>query len=373
MTNIQETVDQEKYWQELRHHIEWTQGFGLYFYFTDNTKLLNFLKERLQQFLMGQTTRLQTITYHGEDSHWVESTLEKLLSRDAKWKILHAPVWLDLNQKGSSKTTQKTKEDYLNLLLRLNERRDSLRKHYHSHIILSFPLSFQADCRLAAPDLWSVRNFSETIMAENKQVSASDTTPKTTSNTIKENTSSLSKKYQQTIINEWERLETHTTTNNIGVLRTSQRAVLAYLKLGEINKAFITAAQSVEIAKNLLTIPPSPESLRDLSVSLDNVGNVAQQQGRWNDAHENYKESLDIRRRLSEMLGETPESLRDLSVSLYNLASFFEHQGEMWKAQETFQEGFDIGKRLAKMQPDIPAYTEIITFFEKKVKKGGDG
>lgn len=46
MANIQQTTAREKYWQELRHHIEWTQGFGLYFYFTDNTELLTFFKRK---------------------------------------------------------------------------------------------------------------------------------------------------------------------------------------------------------------------------------------------------------------------------------------------------------------------------------------
>ena len=255
MANIQQTTAREKYWQELRHHIEWTQGFGLYFYFTDNTELLTFLKERLQQFLIGQTTRLQTITYNSDDPQWIESTLEQLLSRDEKWRLLHAPVWLDLSQKGNTETAKQTKQDYLNLLLRLNERRDSLRKHYHSPVILSFPLSFQEDCRLAAPDLWSVRNFSETIVIENNRISTPDKPPATIENI----NSKLSAKHQQTIIKEWERLKT-SITNDVGILRASQRAVLAYLRLGNIKEASITAEKSVEIARSFTETPPTPPS-----------------------------------------------------------------------------------------------------------------
>ena len=67
------------------------------------------------------------------------------------------------------------------------------------------------------------------------------------------------------------------------------------------------------------------------------------------------------------MLGETPESLRDLSVSLYNLGCNFEEQDEKGKAQIAFQEGFDIAERLAEMQPDIPSYTEVVSYFVKKL------
>ncbi|PID99909.1 MAG: hypothetical protein CSA79_05990 [Thiothrix nivea] len=108
----------------------------------------------------------------------------------------------------------------------------------------------------------------------------------------------------------------------------------------------------------------TPESLRDLSVSLNKVGGVAQQQGRWGDAQLAYQESLEIRRRLKALLGETPESLRDLSVSLYNLGRVFLEQNQSNLAMPYLQEGLAVCKRIAEMLPDLPAYTEGVGFFE---------
>ena len=59
--------------------------------------------------------------------------------------------------------------------------------------------------------------------------------------------------------------------------------------------------------------------LRDLSVSLDNVGRVAQAQGEWNERGSGVSGKPGDRRQLVERLGGTPESLRDLSVSLDNV------------------------------------------------------
>ncbi len=148
----------ERFWQELRHHIEWTQGFALLFYFCDDIQLAYFLRQRLQQFLIGNTSRLQTVDCYGGEA-WLENTLDRLLSRSEKWRLLHAPLWLDLTRD----QTEQALADYRKLLLRLNERRDSLRKYYVDPVIILLPTSFQQECRLAAPDLWSIRSFSEII------------------------------------------------------------------------------------------------------------------------------------------------------------------------------------------------------------------
>ncbi len=60
----------------------------------------------------------------------------------------------------------------------------------------------------------------------------------------------------------------------------------------------------------------SDEVLRDLSISLDKVGDVAQALGNLTEAQQAYSESLLIMRQQRDRLGDSPEVLRDLSVSL---------------------------------------------------------
>ena len=60
----------------------------------------------------------------------------------------------------------------------------------------------------------------------------------------------------------------------------------------------------------------SADELRDLSISLDNVGQTERDSGRLDAALAAFRESLEICRRLRQTLGDTPQVLRDLSISL---------------------------------------------------------
>ena len=80
-------------------------------------------------------------------------------------------------------------------------------------------------------------------------------------------------------------------------------------------------------------------------MSLNNVGRVAQARGDWGGAAESYEESLDISRDLADSLG-TPESLRDLVVSLGNLAGVVEQLGDTERAESLRAERDRIAKIL---------------------------
>ena len=89
----------------------------------------------------------------------------------------------------------------------------------------------------------------------------------------------------------------------------------------------------------------TPESRRDLSVSLDNVGRVARARGDWGAAGRAYEESLDLARELADSLG-TPESLHDLVISLGNLAGVVERLGDAERAESLRAERDRIAKIL---------------------------
>jgi len=63
-----------------------------------------------------------------------------------------------------------------------------------------------------------------------------------------------------------------------------------------------------------LSDPQQPQTLRDVSISLDNVGGVEKARGNLDAASAAYGESLRIRRGLSDP--QQPQTLRDVSVSL---------------------------------------------------------
>ncbi|WP_207652075.1 hypothetical protein, partial [Actibacterium lipolyticum] len=92
-------------------------------------------------------------------------------------------------------------------------------------------------------------------------------------------------------------------------------------------------ARRRDLAERLKT----PESLRDLSVSLDNVGGAAQVAGDHAAAAKAYAESLEVARDLAERL-KTPESLRDLSVSLNNVGGAAQVAGDHAAAAKAYAE-----------------------------------
>ena len=79
------------------------------------------------------------------------------------------------------------------------------------------------------------------------------------------------------------------------------------------------AARELErLARGLEESLGTPQSRRDLSVSLDDMGRVAEARGEWDAAEDAYRESLEIRQELDDLLG-TPQAQRDVSTSQENL------------------------------------------------------
>ena len=77
----------------------------------------------------------------------------------------------------------------------------------------------------------------------------------------------------------------------------------------------------------------TPQALRDLSISLDRLGDVRRETGEVAAATAAHEESLVLCRRLLDAYGETPQALRDLSVSLDRLGDVRRATGEVAAAR----------------------------------------
>ncbi len=108
--------------------------------------------------------------------------------------------------------------------------------------------------------------------------------------------------------------------------------------VGQVEPALSILTPLVERHRQLADRLKTPESLRDLSVSLNNVGRAAATRGDHDAAAEAYRESLDVRRQLADRL-KTPESLRDLWISLYLNAGNAATRGERGAALALLAEG----------------------------------
>ena len=106
-------------------------------------------------------------------------------------------------------------------------------------------------------------------------------------------------------------------------------AVLAIaMTFGAVDVAEPAARELERLARGLEELLGTPEARRDLSVSLDNVGRVAEVRGEWGVAEAAYRESLEVRRGLEELLG-TPEARQDVSISEENLKRLSQKRADL--------------------------------------------
>lgn len=93
----------------------------------------------------------------------------------------------------------------------------------------------------------------------------------------------------------------------------------AVMQVGEFFGAYDAAAEAAEeslgIAREVSEELATPESRRDLAISLDNVGRVAEQRGDLEAADRYYKESVTILREIAELVG-TSQAIEDLVLAL---------------------------------------------------------
>lgn len=90
----------------------------------------------------------------------------------------------------------------------------------------------------------------------------------------------------------------------------------------------------------------TPGALRELSVSLNRVGDGPREAGEPAAAHEVYNEALALDRWRIDLYGETPLAQRGLSVSLRKVAEIEEDLRNAAKAKAARAEAQSIAERL---------------------------
>jgi len=143
----------EAEWQRLRRQLELADGFWLGFVFTPDPRVATALRDRAATFLRGRVRRLELIqpASPGELRH----AITKLFS---PVDPAHGCRWLEcLSTDPPGRKGGEWTEAWDAFALRLNERRDRLRRHVAAGVIIVAPPTAKPRIRDAAPDLWSVR------------------------------------------------------------------------------------------------------------------------------------------------------------------------------------------------------------------------
>jgi tetratricopeptide (TPR) repeat protein len=127
---------------------------------------------------------------------------------------------------------------------------------------------------------------------------------------------------------------------------SAARAVDTALENGDLDLAWKTVSDTVAHARqSIVESGRTPAHVRDLSVSLNKLGDVAQALGRLDEARSAYAEGETLARELIGDFGRTPERLRDLSVSLNKLGDVAQALGRLDEA----------GARLRRRRKHWPA------------------
>jgi tetratricopeptide (TPR) repeat protein len=117
--------------------------------------------------------------------------------------------------------------------------------------------------------------------------------------------------------------------------------------VSELDLARRYAAESVALTEQRASAD-DPETQRDLSLSLNRLGDITRELGDPTTAATHYHQALNIRRRLADQL-DTPQAHRDLSFSLERLGDITRDLGDPTTAATHYhQQALDIDRRLAE-------------------------
>ncbi|WP_395794447.1 DUF4062 domain-containing protein, partial [Aquimonas sp.] len=128
---------------------------------------------------------------------------------------------------------------------------------------------------------------------------------------------------------------------------------------GDAEQALGHYQRSVEIAERLAAAnPDSAQAARDVSVSLERLGDFLSSRGQAGDAEQAlgyYQRSLEVRERLAAANPDSAQAARDVSVSLERLGDFLSRRGQAGDAEQAlghYQRSLEIDERLAAANPD---------------------
>lgn len=226
------TPEGEAAWPRMKQHLEWCDSFALVFLFSSQPAATNILRERVAAIDRARVTRL-AVPLPPSPHELLEGLLPRRLQPLSYQQALNAPIWLDLARAPAGTNWQQAR---LQFLARLNEQREPLRRALHRPLVLVLPRAEKSRIKALAPDLWAVRRFSQDI----GQWLSSAVEPAPMASTEEAIERFPLDEPEQGLVTEWRRLRAKGLSDR-GTLTAGGRAF---------------------------------EALRDLSISLDNLGQI---------------------------------------------------------------------------------------------------
>ncbi|MBM3564003.1 MAG: tetratricopeptide repeat protein, partial [Alphaproteobacteria bacterium] len=126
--------------------------------------------------------------------------------------------------------------------------------------------------------------------------------------------------------------------------------------------------EGLDISRRLMDADPThAERARDVSVSVNKIGDVLRSRNDLEGALKNYREGLDIRRRLMDADPTHAERARDVAMSLLRIGNVEVAREAGAAACGYFVEARDIIAALARQAPDVHVYNNDLASLDEQI------
>ena len=315
----------EDAWRSLWQRLQWTDGFALIFVFVSDSRPLVILRDRLERATLDRGEALERLA-PDSPGRVVEQVMETVRNAANLQHPLSAPLWVELQDGAGDAAWHQARID---LLQRLNEHRERLRKKLRRPFILTFPSTFRPHVRQFAPDLWAIREIAMDLDSAAPDADADlgpggeATTPSLSraagggGGGGEAPTTSLSpaeRSVAEAALKEWDRLLAGQQRGR-SVIVAGWRASAEASKLGQSQRADDIAREVLAMARRAVDNAgraERPGALRDLQVSIETVSQTARNLGRTGEAEAALRESLALRRTVRPSVVFISSTIEDL-------------------------------------------------------------
>ena len=343
-------------WQTLRASLEWAHEFALVFVFCSDTATKEALFRRADDLMRAQVRPFERPASR-QSTDFIQTLLPFAVRPSSVHLASNMPLWLDLDSHPGNAEWDAARAEFLN---RLNERRASLVREHTRAVVLALPQDWTKRAAEAAPDLWTIRQPTVYLGRTAQFGETADRLGDETRLTLQTvQASAATPKELPLAVRRWQTArEAHSAMDGLTVWDGVQ-ASQAALEAGHTTLALDIAHQTTALAQeNLERDGKTPERLRDLSVSMNKLGDVAQALGQLEDAKTAYAQGEQLSRALIDDFGKTPERVRDLSVSMERLGDVAQALGQLEDAKTAYAQGEGLATEL------IDTYGETVLGLE---------
>jgi len=352
----------------MRLHLEWSDRLSLVFLFADGPGALARIRQWTDDAWQWRTAPMRRIV-PTEASAAPAEVMRGLQGLRDDMPTVRAPAWVELL---AADTPQQSWDvARAAVLARLNESREWLTSVFQRPLILCLPTDWLREVGHLAPDLWHVRSFVARVADQRPTESGGGrATVVVAARGAGVPGGNLDDLRRQVKAAERRFRDAPTVAHLRAWWDVADDLAAALLKAGDWRAGLAGVQEALSLARRLRSLAgDGPQVLRDLSISLDRVGDAEREAGRGEAALGAYRESLEIRRKLREALGDGPQVLRDLSVSLNKLGDAEREAGRGEAALGAYRESLEICRKLRDALGDGP---QVLRDLSVSLNKLGD-